>query len=332
MGNIIYPLASSTWGIEEIEAIQDVIASDMYTMGSRVKQFEQEYADHFDHGHAIMCNSGSSANLLMLSLLKLKYKLSGDIIVPAVGWSTSYFPVNQNGFKLNFVDVDPHTYNIDTTKIASELGLQGPHTMTFWIKTENVGGGIFTVGQYGVGFGERAMWSSATDEFKVQSGALATEWFDMIYDSDYKWVHIALVDDGTEVKSVAVNEPRCMFCGNCYTMCPSMPLADTEGDGIVLMVGGKVSNRISAPKFSKVVVAFIPNEMPRWPSMTDTIKKMVEAYAKGANKYERLGEWAERIGWERFFEKCDLEFTHHLIDDFRDPAYFTWRQTSQFKF
>ena len=123
-----------------------------------------------------------------------------------------------------------------------------------------------------------------------------------------------------------------MFCGNCYTMCPAMPLADKEGDGIVIMAGGKVSNRISAPKFSKVVVAFLPNE-PRVGRRPPTaIKKIVEAYAKDANKYERVGEWAERIGWERFFEKCELEFTHHLIDDFRDPAYFTWRQTSQFKF
>ena len=142
---------------------------------------------------------------------------------------------------------------------------------------------------------------------------------------------VKLADD-KEVKSVAVNNDRCMFCGNCYTMCPSMPLADTEGDGIVLMVGGKVSNRISAPKFSKVVVAFLPNEAPRWPSTTGTIKKIIEAYAADARKYERVGEWAERIGWERFFEKCELEFTHHLIDDFRDPAYYTWRQTSQFKF
>ncbi len=142
---------------------------------------------------------------------------------------------------------------------------------------------------------------------------------------------VKLADD-KEVKSVAVNNDRCMFCGNCYTMCPSMPLADTEGDGIVLMVGGKVSNRISAPKFSKVVVAFLPNEAPRWPSTTDAIKKIIEAYSADAKKYERVGEWAERIGWERFFEKCELEFTHHLIDDFRDPAYYTWRQTSQFKF
>jgi len=138
--------------------------------------------------------------------------------------------------------------------------------------------------------------------------------------------------DGTTVNSIEVNKNRCMFCGNCYTMCPSLPLADKEGDGIVLMVGGKVSNRISAPKFSKVVVSFIPNETPRWPSMTAQIRNIVEAYAKDARKYERLGEWAERIGWERFFDKTGIEFTHHLIDDFRDPAYYTWRQTTNFKF
>jgi sulfite reductase beta subunit len=138
--------------------------------------------------------------------------------------------------------------------------------------------------------------------------------------------------NGTTVNSVAVKNERCMYCGNCYTMCPSMPLSDKEGDGIVLMAGGKVSNRISAPKFSKVVVAFLPNETPRWDNMTVAIKKMINAYSNGANKYERLGDWAERIGWERFFEVCDLEFTHHLIDDFRDAAYHTWRQSTLFKF
>jgi sulfite reductase beta subunit len=137
---------------------------------------------------------------------------------------------------------------------------------------------------------------------------------------------------GQKVNSVAVNEARCMFCGNCYTMCPSMPLADTEGDCVVLMVGGKISNSRCAPKFSKVAVPYLPNNTPRWPEVTSTIKRIVDVYAADANKYERIGEWAERIGWEKFFEKCDLEFTHHLIDDFRDPAYFTWRQTSQFKF
>ena len=138
--------------------------------------------------------------------------------------------------------------------------------------------------------------------------------------------------NGNKVNSIAIKEDRCMYCGNCYTMCPALPISDGEGDGIALMVGGKVSNRISMPKFSKVVVGYIPNEPPRWPSLTKTVKHIVEVYAANANKYERLGDWAERIGWESFFKLTGLEFTHHLIDDFRDPAYYTWRQSTQFKF
>jgi CDP-6-deoxy-D-xylo-4-hexulose-3-dehydrase len=116
-----YPLAFSTWDDKEIEAIQSVIKTDMYTMGKHVKQFEQEFAEKFGSPHAVMVNSGSSANLLMLSLLKWKYKLKGDIIVPVVGWATTYFPVTQNGFRLNFVDVDPNTWNIDVTKIRDAI-------------------------------------------------------------------------------------------------------------------------------------------------------------------------------------------------------------------
>jgi|TARA_R110000796_G_C14527720_1_gene431499 CDP-6-deoxy-D-xylo-4-hexulose-3-dehydrase len=116
-----YPLAHSTWGKEEVEAIQKVVDSDMYTMGKHVKQFEQEFAEKFGSENAVMVNSGSSANLLMLSLLKWKYKLSGDIIVPVVGWATTYFPIAQNGFKINFVDVDPDTWNIDVNKIEQAI-------------------------------------------------------------------------------------------------------------------------------------------------------------------------------------------------------------------
>ncbi|MCF8042172.1 MAG: dissimilatory-type sulfite reductase subunit beta [Desulfarculaceae bacterium] len=135
------------------------------------------------------------------------------------------------------------------------------------------------------------------------------------------------VDD---FKSVAVNADRCMFCGNCYTMCPAMPLADADGDGIALWVGGKVSNAKSMPMFSKLAVPFIPNEPPRWPSTVETIKKIVEVYAGDAMKYERVGEWAQRIGWEKFFEKTGIEFSHHHIDDYRFAAT-TWRTSTQFK-
>jgi sulfite reductase beta subunit len=137
--------------------------------------------------------------------------------------------------------------------------------------------------------------------------------------------------DGKEIKTVQVNVDRCMFCGNCYTMCPAMPLADPEGDGIAILVGGKVSNSRSAPKFSKLVIPFLPNNTPRWPEVVQAVKKILEAYAEGAYKYERVGEWAERIGWEMFFERCDIPFTEKSIDDYR-LAYDTWRTTTQFKY
>ena len=117
----MFPLAFSTWGKEELEAIQKVIDTDMYTMGKHVKQFEEEFAQMFGSENAVMVNSGSSANLLMLSLLRWKYKLTGDIIVPVVGWATTYFPIAQNGFRINFVDVDPDTWNIDVNKIKEAI-------------------------------------------------------------------------------------------------------------------------------------------------------------------------------------------------------------------
>ena len=132
-------------------------------------------------------------------------------------------------------------------------------------------------------------------------------------------------------KTVKIKEDRCMFCGNCYTMCPALPLADKEGDGVVVLAGGKLSNRISEPKFSKVVVPYLPNNFPRFPEVVQTVKQIIEAYAADARKYERLGDWAERIGWEKFFEKCGLPFTEHLIDDYR-LAYDTYRTSTQFKY
>ena len=82
------------------------------------------------------------------------------------------------------------------------------------------------------------------------------------------------------LKTLEVNHERCMFCGNCFTMCAAMPLADDVGSGIAILVGGKISNRKSMPKFSKVVIPFIPNEPPRWPRTVDAVKHIVEVYRK----------------------------------------------------
>lgn len=120
-----YPLAADTWDQREIDAIQEVIADGRYTMGPRVKQFENEFAQAFDVKHAVMVNSGSSANLLMIASLVLdsRYDLNpGDeVIVPAVSWSTTYFPLAQYGLKAIFVDIDKDTLNIDPSKIVKAI-------------------------------------------------------------------------------------------------------------------------------------------------------------------------------------------------------------------
>ena len=118
-----YKLASNTWGQEEIDAIQRVIISGRYTMGEEVKKFENQFAKFFGSKYAVMTNSGSSANLITIAALALnpKYKNKGNIIVPAVSWSTTFFPVHQWGYKLRFVDVDPNTFNIDTRKVLDAI-------------------------------------------------------------------------------------------------------------------------------------------------------------------------------------------------------------------
>jgi sulfite reductase beta subunit len=117
-------------------------------------------------------------------------------------------------------------------------------------------------------------------------------------------------------QSVEVIEEQCMFCANCYTVCPAMTLNDAEMDGVSIWVGGKVSNARTEPKFSKLAIPYLPNNPPRWPEVVDAVKSMVELYAANARKFERMGEWIERIGWPKFFEMAGLEFTKYHIDDF----------------
>jgi sulfite reductase beta subunit len=133
------------------------------------------------------------------------------------------------------------------------------------------------------------------------------------------------------IKSVVINEPRCMYCGNCYTMCPALPVFDAEKGGVALLVGGKVSNSKTPPMFSKLAVPYLPNNPPRWPEVVAAIRKILIKYAEGANKWERVGEWVTRIGWEKFFEVCEIPFVFQHIDDYR-WAYDTYRTSMHFKF
>lgn len=112
-----FPLATATWDQAEYDALQRVIASGNFTMGENVRAFEDAFANFIGSNYAVMVNSGSSANLLMIAALCYRklgssLKPGDEVIVPAVSWSTTYYPLHQYGLKLRFVDIDLATLNI----------------------------------------------------------------------------------------------------------------------------------------------------------------------------------------------------------------------------
>ena len=122
---INYSLASSTWDEKELAAIQRVIDSDMYSMNTQVAQYEKDFASFFGSKYALMTSSGSTANLLMIAALFFKkdnpLKRGDENIVPAVSWSTTYFPLQQYGLKVKFVDIDLETLNIDLDQLEAAI-------------------------------------------------------------------------------------------------------------------------------------------------------------------------------------------------------------------
>jgi CDP-6-deoxy-D-xylo-4-hexulose-3-dehydrase len=122
-----YPLATFTWDDQEYAAIQEVIDSNMFTMGPRVAQFEKSFAEAVGSKYCVMVNSGSSANLVMVAALfytsdeSRRLKPGDEVIVPAVSWSTTYYPLHQYGLKLIFVDINPDTLNIDISAVRSAV-------------------------------------------------------------------------------------------------------------------------------------------------------------------------------------------------------------------
>lgn len=124
---IKYPLATATWGEEEYAALQRVIASGMFTMGANVLTFEKDFAEYIGSRYCVMVNSGSSANLLMVAALfytgnaGLKLERGDEVIVPAVSWSTTYYPLYQYGLKIRFVDIDLETLNYDLDQLEAAV-------------------------------------------------------------------------------------------------------------------------------------------------------------------------------------------------------------------
>ena len=123
--NIKYKLTNSCWGKEEIKSLQNVINSGNFTLGKKVRQFETEFANYHKKKYAIMVNSGSSANLAAVAALFFKknnpLKKGDEVIVPALSWSTSYFPLQQYGLKCKFIDINKDSLNIDVDQMKKAI-------------------------------------------------------------------------------------------------------------------------------------------------------------------------------------------------------------------
>ena len=120
-----YELASTSWGQEELDAIARVLREGRFTMGDSVRRFEEAFAATAGVRHAVMTNSGSSANLVAVAALfhvqRRPLRRGDEVIVPAISWATTFHPLQQYGLRLRFVDVDLETLNMDVSQLEAAL-------------------------------------------------------------------------------------------------------------------------------------------------------------------------------------------------------------------
>ena len=113
------PLASSGLRKSDIDAVMRVLESGNLTMGNEVKKFEAKMSNYLGVKHFVMVNSGSSANLLMIEALmrpavtRPRLNPGDSLLVPAIAWPTTIWPLIQLGLNPLFVDVDPSTLALD---------------------------------------------------------------------------------------------------------------------------------------------------------------------------------------------------------------------------
>jgi len=120
-------LHEATFGPDEIWAALQCLVTTHVTMGEKVRRFEAGVRKKLGFGHGVMVNSGSSANLLAVSALcnpavSPRLQPGDEVIVPALSWSTTVWPLIQHGLVPVIVDIDPLTLNIDPEAAVRAVG------------------------------------------------------------------------------------------------------------------------------------------------------------------------------------------------------------------
>ena len=123
--SIKYPLTNTVLDNDDIESGVKVLKSKWITMGRETLKFENTFSKKISNRPSIMVNSGSSANLLIFQCLinpKInKLKKDDEVLIPAICWSTSLWPIIQSGLKVKFVDIDPKTLNLDLDDFEKKI-------------------------------------------------------------------------------------------------------------------------------------------------------------------------------------------------------------------
>ncbi len=108
---------------EDLDAVIEHLKQDdpILTHGANVRAFEAEWSEWLGVKYSVFVNSGASANLLTMAILKIRHPEGGEIIVPPLTWISDVSSVLQNGFTPVFADIDPTTLAMDTTQILSKI-------------------------------------------------------------------------------------------------------------------------------------------------------------------------------------------------------------------
>lgn len=134
MTEIKYPLAKETINEEDIDALcQWLKTYPRLTKASLTPQFEEAWAKYIGTKYAVFCNSGSSANLLMVyaAILAKKGLRNNKIVVPSVGWVTTVSPAIQLGLEPIMVGADPDTFGIDLGQLEDICKAENPAMVIF---------------------------------------------------------------------------------------------------------------------------------------------------------------------------------------------------------
>ena len=108
---------------ELIAAIDTLLFGKWSSSGEVCAKFEREFGKHINSKYSFFCNSGSSANLLLIAACKeyFGWKDGDEIIVSAVGFPTTVSSLVQNGLKPVFIDIEWDSLNFDLDKIKSKI-------------------------------------------------------------------------------------------------------------------------------------------------------------------------------------------------------------------